>query len=133
MYPGPFFYIHITITFIQAIFTFLQTNIFYHMIRLILCFEQTGEIDNLTTSWGKVSGLYCVQVPHCLLAPHKAPCKVSYQQPSGIASFSYRSINFGFITKGKHTAMLFTPSSWGSQLVRQHRRINKFCGAVAGD
>jgi hypothetical protein len=29
--------------------------------------------------------------------------------------------------------MLFTPSSWGSQLVRQHRRINNFSGAVAGE
>jgi hypothetical protein len=32
-------------------------------------------------------------------------------------------LNFGFITKGKLTAVLFTPSSWGSQLVRQHQRI----------
>jgi hypothetical protein len=40
-------------------------------------------------------------------------------------------LNFGFITEGKLTDVLFTPSSWGSQLVRQHRRINKFFGAVA--
>jgi hypothetical protein len=81
-------------TFIQAIFTFLQTNIFYHTIRLILCFQQISEIDNLTASWGKVSWLCCVEVPRCLLAPHKllAPCKVSEQQPSGIGSFSYWSI-----------------------------------------
>jgi hypothetical protein len=41
-----------------ALFTFLQTTIFYHSIRLILCLQQTGEIDNLTVSWGKV--LSCV-------------------------------------------------------------------------
>jgi hypothetical protein len=29
-------------------------------------------------------------------------------------------LNFGFITKGKLTAMLITPSSWGSQLVVNH-------------
>jgi hypothetical protein len=52
--PGPFFYIHINVYFLQALFTFLQTTIFYHMIRLILCLQQTGEIDNLTASWGKV-------------------------------------------------------------------------------
>jgi hypothetical protein len=34
----------------------LQTTIFYHSIRLILCLQQTGEIDNLTVSWDKVLG-----------------------------------------------------------------------------
>jgi hypothetical protein len=34
----------------------LLTTIFYHTIRLILCLQQTGEIDNLTVSWGKVLG-----------------------------------------------------------------------------
>jgi hypothetical protein len=43
-----------------ASFTFLQTNIYYHTIRLILCFQQTGEIDNLLASWGKVLWLCCV-------------------------------------------------------------------------
>jgi hypothetical protein len=42
-------------------------------------------------------------------------------------------LNFDFITEGKLTAVLITPSSWGSQLVRQHRTINKFSGAVAGE
>jgi hypothetical protein len=50
---------------LQALFTFSQTNIFYHMIRLILCLQQTSEIDNLTASWGKVLWLCCVQVPRC--------------------------------------------------------------------
>jgi hypothetical protein len=63
--PGPFFYIHITIYLLQALFTFLQTNIFYHTIRLILYLQQTSEIDNLTASWGKVLLLCCVQVPCC--------------------------------------------------------------------
>jgi hypothetical protein len=35
------------------------------MICLILCLQQTGEIDNLTASWGKVLWLCCVQVPRC--------------------------------------------------------------------
>jgi hypothetical protein len=63
--PDPFFYIHITVYFLQALFTFLQTNIIYHTIRLILCLQQTSEIDNLTASWGKVLWLCYVQVPHC--------------------------------------------------------------------
>jgi hypothetical protein len=54
--PGPFFYIVITIYHLLVLFTFLQTTMFYHSIHLILCLQQTGEIDNLTVSWGKVLG-----------------------------------------------------------------------------
>jgi hypothetical protein len=54
--PDPFFYIVITIYNLLALFTFSQTTIFYHSICLILCLQQTGEIDNLTVSWGKVLG-----------------------------------------------------------------------------
>jgi hypothetical protein len=40
-----------TVYFLQALCIYLlQTNIIFHMIRLILCFQQTSEIDNLTTS-----------------------------------------------------------------------------------
>jgi hypothetical protein len=54
--PGPFFYIAITIYYLLVLFTFLQATTFYHLIRLILCSQQTGEIDNLTMSWDKVLG-----------------------------------------------------------------------------
>jgi hypothetical protein len=50
-------------TFCKHYFTLPQTNISFHTIRLILCFQQTCEIDNLTVSWGKVVWLCCVQVP----------------------------------------------------------------------
>jgi hypothetical protein len=53
--PGPFFYVFITVYYLLALFTLSQTTIFYHTI-LILCLQQTGEIDNLTVSWGKVLG-----------------------------------------------------------------------------
>jgi hypothetical protein len=79
-----FLYYHL----LQTLFTFhkyyfisLQTNISFHTIRLIICFQQTNEIDNLTVSWGKVVWLCCVQVPrccwrrprviNCLLAPYQ--------------------------------------------------------------
>jgi hypothetical protein len=58
MDPGPFFYIAIAVYYLLVLFTFLQTTIFYHSIRSILCLQQTGEIDNLTVSWDKV--LSCV-------------------------------------------------------------------------
>jgi hypothetical protein len=54
--PGPFFYIAIVVLLLLALFTFLHTITFYHSIRLILCLQQTGEIDNLTVSWDKVLG-----------------------------------------------------------------------------
>jgi hypothetical protein len=54
--PGQFFYTVITVYHLLALFTFLQTITFYHLIRLILCLQQTGEIDNLTVSWDKVLG-----------------------------------------------------------------------------
>jgi hypothetical protein len=54
--PVHSFYIAITVLLLLVLFTFLQTTIFYHSIRLILCLQQTGEIDNLTVSWDKVLG-----------------------------------------------------------------------------
>src|SRR3954471_23146149 len=41
------------------LFTFLQTTITFHTIQLILCFQQTSEIENLTVHWGKVLSLCC--------------------------------------------------------------------------
>jgi hypothetical protein len=64
--------LHLYYHLLQTLFTFrkhyfisLQANISFHTIRLILYFQQTGEIDNLTVSWGKVVWLCCVQVPRC--------------------------------------------------------------------
>jgi hypothetical protein len=64
--------LHLYYHLLQALFTFhkyyfisSQANISFHTIHLILCFLQTGEIDNLTVSWGKVVWLCCVQVPRC--------------------------------------------------------------------
>jgi hypothetical protein len=54
--PVHSFYIAITVLLLLALFTFLHTITFYHSIRLILCLQQTGEIDNLIISWGKVLG-----------------------------------------------------------------------------
>ena len=38
-----------------VLFHFLQLNIIFHTIRLTLCFQQAGEIDNLTVSLGQSS------------------------------------------------------------------------------
>jgi hypothetical protein len=68
-----YFLLQSLFTFLQALFTLPQTNIYFHTICLIRCYQQTGEIDNLTVSWGKVSWLCCVQVPRCCWRRSHAP------------------------------------------------------------
>jgi hypothetical protein len=48
-----------------ALFTFSHTTIAFHSIRLLLCIQETGEIDNLIVNWEQSSWLCCVQVPRC--------------------------------------------------------------------
>jgi hypothetical protein len=107
---GPFFYIVITIYHLLALFTFLQTTIFYHSIHLILYLQQIGEIDNLTVSWGKVLG--CVVCRFHVAASAKLhPKRGALYKLSGavvkLASINLRklvlspigSINLGFILR----------------------------------
>jgi hypothetical protein len=87
-------------TFRKHYFTSSKTNISFHTIRLILCFQQTSENDNLTVIWGKVFWLCCVQVPHCcwcrhhaincFLAPVSNDLRKWFLSPTG-------RLNFGFI------------------------------------
>jgi hypothetical protein len=93
-----------------ALFTFLQTTIFYHSIRLILCLQQTGEIDNLTVSWGKVLG-YVVCRFHVAdaakLRPRRGAIYKLSEAVAKLASINLRksvlsptgSINLGFILR----------------------------------
>jgi hypothetical protein len=101
--------LHLYYHLLQALFTFRkyfftspQTNISFHTVCLILCFQQTSEIDNLTVSWGKVFWLCCVQVPrccwrrhcaiNCLLAPASNNLQKWFLSPTG-------RLNFGFILR----------------------------------
>ena len=97
MDPGPFFYHQSTIYYLL----FTKAITIFHTICLILCFSKTGEIDNLTVSWGKVLWLCCggFQVGNNTLEVF--PC-------------SYWFDNLSFITEGKLVAILIVPSSWGS-------------------
>jgi hypothetical protein len=121
--PGPFFYIAITVLLSLALFTFLQTITFYHLIRLILCLHQTGEIDNLIVSWGKVLG--CVVCRFHVAAgeklhTNKFPGAIvrSVAKLVGInlwkfGSFSYWFDNLGFTTERKLVVVLIITFSWG--------------------
>jgi hypothetical protein len=108
--PGPFFYIVITVCHLLALFTFLQSTIFYHSICLILCLQQTGEIDNLTVSWGKVFGCVVCRF-HVPAGAKLRPKRGTIYKLSGavakLASINLRklvlsttgSINLGFILR----------------------------------
>jgi hypothetical protein len=110
MDPSPFFYTVITVYHLLALFTFLQTNIFYHSICLILCLQQTGEIDNLTVSWGKVLGCVVWRF-HVAAGAKLRPRRGAIYKLSGaiakLASINLRklvlsptgSINLGFILR----------------------------------
>jgi hypothetical protein len=119
--PGPFFYIAITIYLLLVLFTLLQTTIFYHSISLILCLQQTGEIDNLTVSWDKVLG--CVVCRFHVDAGAKLRTRqgATYKLSGAVAklasinllklgSFSYWFNKPWFHTEGRLADVLITPS-----------------------
>jgi hypothetical protein len=110
MDPGPFFYTVITVYHLLALFTLLQTTIFYDSIRLILCLQQTSEIDNLTVSWGKVLGSVVCRF-HIAAGAKLCPGRGAIYKLSGaitkLASINLRKlvlsptglINLGFILR----------------------------------
>jgi hypothetical protein len=133
--PGPFTYIlpstASTFYFPQALFIYLlQTNIIFHTIRLILCFQQTSEIDNLCKLGQSILVVLCagstlllalkLRPRHFLGADNKflvpLPKSASNNLRKWFLSPTGR-LNFGFMTEGKLTVVLITPYSWGSQLV----------------
>jgi hypothetical protein len=108
--PGPFFYIVITVYHLLALFTFLQTIIFYHSIRLILCLQQTDKIDNLTVSWGKVLGCVVCRfhvAAGAKLRPRRGAINKLSRAVAKLASINLQklvlsptgSINLGFILR----------------------------------
>jgi hypothetical protein len=117
--PGPFFYIVITVLLLLALFTFLQTITFYHSICLILCSQQTGEIDNLTVSWYKVLGwVVCrihvaagekLHVDKFSGAIVQSVTKLAGINLRKFVSFSYWFDNLGSTTKERLAAVLITP------------------------
>jgi hypothetical protein len=121
MDPGPFFYIAITVYHLLILFTFLQTTIFYHLIRLILCLQQTGEIDNLTVSWEKVLGCVVCRFHVAAGAKLRPGLGAIYKLSGAVAnlasinlrkfgSFSYWFDKLWFHSEGRLAAVLIKPS-----------------------
>jgi hypothetical protein len=126
-----------TVYYLLALFIFSQTTIFYHTICLILCLQQTGEIDNLTVSWGKVLGCVVCRF-HVAAGAKLRPRWGTIYKLSGavakLASINLRklvlsptgSINLWFHTERRLAAVLIIPSSWGSQLSGHLHAIKQF-------
>src|SRR3954465_55615 len=68
--------------FLQLLFFYFTANISFHSIQLILCFQQTGEIDNLTLSWGKVFLLCCAGSTLLLTPVSRRPTTSQRETPS---------------------------------------------------
>jgi hypothetical protein len=125
--PDPFFYIVITVYHLLTLFIFLQTTIFFHSIHLILCLQQTGEIDNLTVSWDKV--LACVLcrfhvATGAKLLPGRGTIHIlsgAVAKLAGINLLKFDSFSYWFDKPRSHTklrlaAVLIITFSWGFQL-----------------
>jgi hypothetical protein len=117
-----FLYIAIIVLHLLALFIFLQTITFYHSICLILCLQQTGEIDNLTVSRDKVLGVVCrihVAAGEKLHADKlsgtivRSVAKLAGMNLQKFGSFSYWFDNLGFTAEGKLATVLIITFSWG--------------------
>ena len=115
------------------LFLLFFANIIFHTIHLILCFQQAGEIDNLTVTLGQsiliVLCRFHVGAGIPGVAPHYTPPPSTFNVLLG----SYWFDKPWFLTEGKLAAVRITPSSWGSQRTRAVRVSSTFSGAVAGE
>ena len=133
MDPGPsFFLLYITIQSTANCFLSLQT-IFFHTVQLILCFQQTSELDKLTASWGKVVWLCCAGLHDAGSAPcHKSVCfnlGEDLLSPTG-------SINLGFLLRENLLlSSSYLPLGVSQQVLHHHLSgdSKRFSGAVAGE
>ena len=74
-----------------SFFILCNLILIFHTRRLILCFQQAGEIDNLTVSLGQsILVVLCADYT-LLLSLVVRPANISCQQPSEVISFSYWS------------------------------------------
>src|SRR3954465_10694478 len=83
----------------------------HHIVNPLL--QQTGELDNLTVSWGKVLSLCC--------AGFHVACNTFEMFPS-----SYWFDNLGFLLRENLLLCCIIPCSWGFPLGRQHASLHSY-------
>jgi hypothetical protein len=80
-----------------ALFTFLHTITFYHLIRSSLCLQQTGEIDNLIVSWGQSSWLCCAGSTLLLVKSFTPTVSFWRRCPECCKTRKHRLLKFSFL------------------------------------
>ena len=81
---------HIKLSLFPAITVlYFDASISSHTIRLILCIQQTGEIDNLTESLGQSNLVVLCAGTTLLLTPVVRPTTSQVARPSKATPFSY--------------------------------------------
>ena len=109
---------------ITVLFTLLQTNISFHTIHLILCFQQNRWDWQPHCKLGQSILVVLCAGSTLLLTPVVRPANSQPATPSEATLFSYWSIKPWFLTEGKLAAVLIIPSSWGSPTVRPLHQLN---------
>ena len=112
------------------LFHSLQVNIIFHTIRLILCFQQAGEIDNLTVSLGQ--SILIVLCAGSTSAPDSLVLRrIIFRrwQPSEVPLLLLVRLNLGFILRENLLLDYIIPSSWGVPT----EISSNFSSAVAGE
>ena len=104
-----------SVYFLKFIVLYFTVNISFHTIHLIICIQQTGEIDNLPESLGQSILVVLCAGSTLLLTPVVRLATSQLATPSEATPFSYWSIKPWFLTEEKLAIVLITPSSWGSQ------------------
>jgi hypothetical protein len=88
-----------TILLLLALFTLLALLLsFYHSIRLFLCLQQTGEIDNLIVSWEQSTYLCCAGFALLLVedTPSTSLSGAIVRSVMKLASITYLSLAFSY-------------------------------------
>ena len=116
-----------------VLFYFLQFTTVFHTIRLILCIQQAGEIDNLPVSLGQsILIVLCADSKSTV----QTPCNSYF---SGAVDnllkscCSYWFDNLGFILRENLLLNCIIPSSWGLPTSVWFTSSSYFSGAVAGE
>jgi hypothetical protein len=125
-----------TLLLLLALFTFTCILLsYYHLIRLILCLQQTGEIDNLIVSWEQSICLCCVgftllleedtPTSSCIWRPYPECHEASKHHLLKFGFLLLVQFNLGFTTEERLATVLIIPSSWGSQraILTSHQAV----------
>ena len=115
---------------LQTVPFFILCNLIliFHTRRLILCFQQAGEIDNLTVSLGQ-STLIVLCAGSTLVIVLRRAVANNLQK----SCCSYWFDNLGFILRENLLLNCIIPSSWGLPTNVWFTPSSSFSGAVAGE